>query len=324
MVWFQDRILAKIDQEFLNEILAEWGVGKLSYFRPVSGWQNLGILVKVKRKEYFLRFYRPRTRAKEKIYFELNLSIHLAKKGLPAARAYETKDGKFLIFRQIAKSKIPIALFQFLKGQTRFDFSDKEIATASHLIGKIHNALVDFPSRPRTFVWYPSPHLAVLARQIKKGAKDESTEHLFEKDYVLEKKIFLKYNKNLLPRALIHGDFHFANLLFSDSQISGVFDFDAAKFATPMWDLAIFLGNVKIQFWEHQDRDVSVKKLQKIILEGYLREAKLEKQEILLFSYLIRLFFWQKVAWAKQEIEAGNLWTRQVLDWSILALKEKF
>jgi Ser/Thr protein kinase RdoA (MazF antagonist) len=324
MVWFQDRILAKIDKDFLDEILAEWGVGKVSFFKAVSGWQNLGILVKVKKRDLLLRIFRPRKWAKEKIYLELELANHLKNKGLPAAQVFKTKEGKILALRRIARANLPIALMEFLPGVCKFDFSDKEIVTSASLLGRVHFALRDFSSPHKAMKWYALPHLALLKREMKISHQDGGLIRLFNKDFGLMFRTFKKYKVKLLPRTLIHDDFHFANLLFSDSKISGVFDFDAARFATPLWDLAIFLGNVKIQFWEHQGRDFPIRKLQRLILDGYLSEAKLEKEETLLLSYLVRLFFWQKVAWAKKEITAGNLWARQVLDWSILALKEKF
>jgi len=324
MMWFQDRILAKIDKNLLNEILAEWGVGEASFFKPVSGLQNLGIMVRVKKKNLLLRLFRPRKWAKEKIYLELELANHLKEKGLPAAQVFKTTEGKMLAFRRIARATLPIALMELLPGEHKFDFGDKEIVAAASLLGRLHLALEDFSSPHKAIKWYVLPHLALLKREMRTSRQDGGLNRLFNKDYSLMLKTFKKYKVKLKPATLIHGDFHFVNLLFSDSKICGVFDFDQAKFATPLWDLAVFLGNAKIQFWEHQARDFPVKKLQRLILDGYLSEAKLESEEILLFPYLIKLFFWQKVAWAQKEIAGGNHWARQVLDWSILALKESF
>ncbi|OGD86789.1 hypothetical protein A2Z23_02435 [Candidatus Curtissbacteria bacterium RBG_16_39_7] len=324
MVWFQDRILAKIDQNFLNEILAEWGVGKVSFFKPVSGWQNLGVFVKVKKKNLLLRFFRPRRWAKEKIYLELELANHLRKKGLPAAQVYKTKENEILAFKRIARTTVPISLMDFLPGDPKYGFSDKEIFAAASLLGRVHLALKDFSSSHKSIIWYSLPRLAVLKKELGKVERMQDLARFFKKDYDLLFDSFTKYKTELLPKTLIHGDFHFANLLFTNSHISGVFDFDQVRFAPKIWDLAIFLGNSKIQFWEHQGRDFPVKKLQKLILAGYLKEEKLTKEEIFLFPFLVRLFFWQRVAWAKKEIERGNLWTRQVFDWSLSALKEKF
>jgi Ser/Thr protein kinase RdoA (MazF antagonist) len=323
-MWFQDRILAKIDKDVLNEVLGQWGVGPVSYFKPVSGWQNLGILVKVKEKDFLLRIFRPRKWAKEKIYLELELANHLKEKNLPAAQVFKTKEDKILAFRRMVGANLPIALMEFLPGVHRFDFSDKEIVISASLLGKLHLALEDFSSHHKAMRWYALPHLVLLKRKMKISRQEKGLVRFFNKDLGSMLKIFRKYKDKLLPKTLIHGDFHFANLLFSDSRISGVFDFDAARFATPLWDLAIFLGNVKIQFWEHQDKDFPIRRLEKSILDGYLGEAKLEKKEILLLPYLVRLFFWQKVFWAKREIAAGNLWAKTVFDWSLSALKEKF
>jgi len=324
MVWFQDKILAKIDKDFLDRVLAKWGVGKVSFFKAVSGWQNLGIYVKLKKQELLLRFFRPRKRIKEKIYLELELANYLKEKGLPTPKVYLTKEGEMLVFERIARFNIPIALMDFLPGSPKFHFSDREIVEAASLLARLHQALKGFSSSHRAVRWYPFFDLVMVDKGIRKLEKRNSmVARLFNKDYQLLFKIFTEYKTLLSPKTLIHGDFHFGNLLFSEFQISGLLDFDQAKFASPIWDLAIFLGNAKNQFWEHQGKNVPVKKLQGLILDGYQSKAKL-KEEILLFSPLVRLFFWQKVLWAKKEIEAGNLWARQIFDLSIAALKEKF
>lgn len=320
-MYFQDRLLAKLDKKRIDSILSQFGFGPSSSFHPISGLDTLGIVADTKKEEALLRFFRPE-KGKDDIIFVIELLLYLEKKGLPVGKIHKTKNGGYLIYKKIGKMKIPVMAREFLAGEQKNELSKDEIYAAGEVLAKIHEALSSFPNKKRkkvnllrrTRVLYRS-----LAKKLKR-TNDRQFKILWLSFYPRFLKELKKTPQVFEPKDLIHGDFHQANVLYDGGKISAVFDFDQVSLGPKIADLARFAVNYTIIVQETGGKMPSVSAVFANLLSGYESRGKLTKREKEILPDLATFFFFEKASWAisnkkKMGEYADNVyqWCRQVL-----------
>lgn len=98
------------------------------------------------------------------------------------------------------------------------------------------------------------------------------------------------------PR-LVHGDYHFANVLLNEGRISGVIDWEFAAYGDPRWDVvAAYQLLVEFEAASAADRFLNV----------YLEESELTFNGPPLWNVVIPLQAWALSAWLRAEVIAGR------------------
>jgi len=148
---------------------------------------------------------------------------------------------------------------------------------------------------------------------------------LWTKFWFLEGRQLKASKKTLSQKQLIHGDLAPSNIVFGDSKLLGLLDFDDVIAAPRVYDLVNFVGNYiqTVKSWGWQDK---ISEVLKNLLIGYGQVLSLTEKEKELVPKLLRLWFFRKIIWARKESakKYRRRWAKDVIFWCITALKEEF
>jgi len=100
-----------------------------------------------------------------------------------------------------------------------------------------------------------------------------------------------------LTPCILHGDYHFANVMLHDRRITGVIDWEFAAHGDPRWDVvAAYQLLVEFEAATAAERFLSV----------YLAESGRQFEGSPLWGVLIHLQAWALSAWLRREVVAGR------------------
>ncbi|NOZ24165.1 MAG: phosphotransferase [Planctomycetes bacterium] len=235
-----------ITTEDIGEVLSNYDLGEISDVQlPGGGTANLNSVIETGRGRMFLRRRNPKYCTADQIIFDHDLMRHLARKCIPGPLPLETKEGRSWV--QTGKGIFEV--HRFIEGRPHDRTNLDQIKNAARELALFHLAGMDFKTTAsKAWPRYDSPFLIraalagiesrvpaghkgdleVVRQQVARVAKD-----LSDKRYAS------------LPRYVIHGDYHPANMLFRGDAVAGIFDLDWASRQPRVRDLAdgvIFYG----------------------------------------------------------------------------------
>lgn len=326
-MYFQDRLLAKIDKKIIDPILLKFGFDPEESFKALSGWDSLNIVAKTHKKEVILRFFRP-AKKEEDILFIIEILTHLEQLGLPVGKSYRTANGQSLVRTRIGKLKISVSVRDYLVGEQKNKLSEEELFEAGKTLAKIHLALSSF-HKPLFDARKKSLNIpkkaGILNRALNKKlkkVKNRDFKLLWFSFYPRFKKNLRQNHKVFASDSLLHGDFHQANLLFKEGQVSAVFDFDHAVRGPKIADIALFAVNYLIITRQSSRQAVFPGDVFSNFLKGYESVLKLTQGEHESLPQLTSFLFFEKMSWAlSQKKKMGN-YASDLLSWSKDALVE--
>jgi Ser/Thr protein kinase RdoA (MazF antagonist) len=220
----------------LNKILNQYNISEIAPIELIrESSDNIVYLVGEKNKK-ILRV--SKRLPIEDAQFEYEVSQHLAKNNFPVAQWIKTKDENF--YASTEKIKVAI-MFEFLEGyHAHVDKSNLPTKDQTYAAGR---ALACMHEIGKTF----KPTSSRSRNVFIETERVLQNEDIFKKDFedgevfieqVKEVIRFGKENKSLI--GLIHNDYRTGNVFFkSDTEISGVIDFDWSCIGPIMKDIAL-------------------------------------------------------------------------------------
>lgn len=202
--------------------------------------------------EYLLRTRGSRTSAAELIAYDHALRRHLLAAGIPTAAPLAARDGN--TYARVGEKALEV--YRIVPGATVPAAGLAEIAAAARALAAFHAATASFPlaqalppvAQYRTLGLEQSSGRMedpALLQRLYDGlsASPEAAPYAPALDVAhawLERlrRGFDDTVYGRLPHTVTHGDFTLANLLFLNGQVSGIFDFDWARWAPRLRDLA--------------------------------------------------------------------------------------
>ena len=278
----------RFSSDELAEVLSRYDIGKIRKVMRLAGGSSRApkIAVTTTRGRFLLK---RRFHGKDDVYrvtFAHAVQTHLAKRYFPTAPLVTTRDEVNTILQ--LRGNI-YELFKFVGG-SRYKGSAEEIIDTGRQLAKFHQYLANFK-----FEWEPlkaSFHDSTTVRGHLKTFASDSSPDSERPIQDVGGELMALYNRasvrvNQLgfdswPQQVVHGDWHPGNMLFSNGKIVAVLDFDSAKIAPPVTDLA----NGMLQFSIVGDRPNpadwpdycdQAKLIQ--FLNGYREVIKLTKNE---------------------------------------------
>ena len=167
---------------------------------------------------------------------------------------------------------------------------DPYVELYAQLLAKVHNMEVPFA------VQSVVPHVTILnvldtLRGWANHAKD--TNLLSVIDLVAAE----AENVEEVAPALLHGDYHFANVLLDDGTISGIIDWEFAAYGDPRWDVvAAYQLLVEFDASSAADR----------FLNTYIAESNRNFDGPPLWNVVVPLQAWALSAWLRAEVISGR------------------
>lgn len=220
----------------ISRLLAEWPVGRLIFTREQAGTANPAIIVVTGEGQFFLKQRNPRYADPDQLSYDHAVMRHLARAGLPVFPAVKTTHGA----RWLTRGDTVYELYPFVEGRAHHPGDLDQITSAGEVLARFHEATHDFtPAAPKPWPRYFDPvarlpEIAEARDLLASGADTGGLgvgEAAAALDYLeaqargaAERMPDERYWR--LPQALVHGDYHPANLRFRGPEVVGVFDFD--------------------------------------------------------------------------------------------------
>lgn len=219
------------DQE-ARAVLETWRL-KPIFLRPAGGTANASVIVVASRGQYVLRRRNPRYSDPQQLAYDHSVIHGLAKAGLPVPKVVRSPSGS----RWVEHEGRIYELFEFIEGGPAEPENLQEIEEAGTMLARLHLATERLqPSGKKEWPRYFDPKVSLQALQetrerVGAGVPDAPAEALEIVGFLIQQARLAE--KTLpdkaywaLPQAIIHGDWHPANMRFRDHHIVGIFDFD--------------------------------------------------------------------------------------------------
>lgn len=241
-----------------------------------------------------------RPRGKDDLYrvaFAHAVQTHLSQEGFPVPSLVATCNETNTVLHL---DNHIYELFRFVSG-SRYDGSQQSTIDTGMQLARFHQLLISFARDwdPLKATFHDSSSVRRYLRAIgsggkpKPGSQNDSHPWLPDEERKTAEDLMALYNDSSVQvnrlgypkwdQQVVHGDWHPGNMLFSQSKIVAVLDFDSIKVAPPITDLA----NAMLQFsivggrpnpadWpDYFDRDKLIQ-----ILTGYCRLRPLDPDKL--------------------------------------------
>lgn len=267
---------------------------------PAGGTANTNCLITTDRGRFVLRRRNPKYAVPAYVAFDHRFMEHLARRDVPTPLAVCARSGS----RWAVVSGDTYELYPYRPGRPHDRRSLGEIRAAAAALAGFHIAAASFDPPPgKEWPRYDDP------AQVRAGLEEMSDEladagvhgpgraYLDAQLEVIER-LLPDSVYHALPKHVIHGDFHPANVTFTDDgQIAGIWDMDWCTVQPRIRDVAdglIFFGGVR-------DGDVDSADIRKLtrtwlpdtdrfaaFLGAYIRENPLTVDELRLLPIFMR------------------------------------
>lgn len=235
---------AHFSTEELVRVLSHYDIGVVHKVRPLSGGNRRvpKVVFVSDRGKFFLK-RRPRGRDDvRRVAFAHAVQSHLEEKGYPVTSLVPTHDEGNTMLQL---NNHLYELFKFVAG-SRYSGSVEETLDTGRQLARFHGYVADFVHewKPPRASSHDSAtvrrHLKTLGSGRMAGADKEpqaAAEELMS-IYNGSSSLVNQCGFDSWEQQVVHGDWHPGNMLFSDGRIIAVLDFDSARIAPPVTDLA--------------------------------------------------------------------------------------
>ncbi len=231
-----------ITPEVVARILENYEIGR-ARGEPVSvgGTANANVSVETDQGRYVIRRRNAKYAVPAYVAFDHRFMEHLARHGAPTPLALPTRFGQ----RWIVMEGDTFEVFPFRPGRAHDRASLAEIRAAAEALAAIHRAAASFEPPPgKEWPRYDDPAQV----RLEWGALDGLDPYLSAQLELIER-VLPDAVYNALPKHVIHGDFHPANVTFTESgSVAGVWDMDWCTVQPRIRDVAdglIFFGGLR-------------------------------------------------------------------------------
>lgn len=210
-------------------ILSNYNTGRIVSISQIGGGTaNANFLVSSDAGDFFLRRRNPNYSNEKTLIFDHMLMNHLAVCGICAPFPVKTKD-----CREWVRIKNGVyELFKYVEGKDYSQENRDQLIQSAITLAKFHTSTSYFNARGlKDWSRYDDPKLIKRGLDIVSKCNGIKEEKLFDYLYLVTKKLEEKIPDHIywdLPACIIHGDYHPANLKFSNGKVIGVFDLDWA------------------------------------------------------------------------------------------------
>ena len=271
-------VYTAIDRVELAAFLAHYDQGELEHYEGItSGIENTNYFVTTSRGEFVLTLFEQHTAGE--LPFFLDLTAYLSEHDIPCAHPVPDERGRYL---GRLKGK-PAALVQRLDGCSIDLPRPAHCRAVGQVLGRLHQAGRGFPQRRDND---RGPHWWRQTAEALYGHIAPEDEALIRDELAFQR----RHRHDALPQGIIHADLFRDNVLFEDTQLSGLIDFYYACTDVLLYDVAITVND-----WCSADDGGLDPPRAQALLQAYqsvrpLSGAELERWPVMLRAAALR--FW--------------------------------
>ncbi|MEE4195153.1 MAG: homoserine kinase [Anaerolineae bacterium] len=254
----------------LTAILEYYSLGTYLHHEPLTaGSVETNIRLKTTSGDFVFRWYE--NRSYESVLFECAVIEHLTQQHYPCPRLFRSRSGDAA---GIYGGK-PYVLFAFIEGEHLEHPNEEQLHQLIEHIAKLHRLTEGFQPPHIADRWNYTPERLVQlaeAQTLKIGDANARQKLIWYKREIANLQLPPE-----LPRGVVHGDFHFSNILFENGQFKALIDFDDANYTVLLFDvLAVtepFISSFDHDTWPDFSMEADVFDLNKLrkVLDVYTR-----------------------------------------------------
>lgn len=249
-----------LNKEDINSIMVQYDVENVTSYKVLSGGsENTNYLVVTKTGKYVLTICEQRSAQKtsELVY----LLEHLASHDFATSKIIRTANNE-----PITHWNNKAALLKaYIPGQIIEDLSSKILEFLGQELGKLHK--IEVPDYLPNKVSYGKESF----KEIELYANNSSFHNWLNEIY----KYIMEHISPSLPKALIHSDIFYNNVIVNDDETSAsIMDFEEASYYYRVFDIGMTIIGLC--------SEMEMVNLEKVsfLLKGYKREIKLQGSEL--------------------------------------------
>lgn len=249
-----------LNKEDINSIMVQYDVENVTSYKVLSGGsENTNYLVVTKTGKYVLTICEQRSAQKtsELVY----LLEHLASHDFATSKIIRTANNEPITHRN---NKAAL-LKAYIPGQIIEDLSSKILEFLGQELGKLHK--IEVPDYLPNKVSYGKESF----KEIELYANNSSFHNWLNEIY----KYIMEHISPSLPKALIHSDIFYNNVIVNDDETSAsIMDFEEASYYYRVFDIGMTIIGLC--------SEMEMVNLEKVsfLLKGYKREIKLQGSEL--------------------------------------------
>ena len=244
----------QFDPHELAIVLSHYDLGQIDQVREYRRGSRRAPKVRIKSQSgrYLLKRRAPGRDDPFRVAFAHSLQLYLAQRRYPVAGLVGTRQTNNSLLQLNGRT---YELFRYVVG-TRYDESVAQTHEAGRALGLLHRLLADFVGEydPPVGSFHAVSGLEMTLSQIPEAVaavEPDADQTKLKKTCAFLHKVYNDAVKHVdkcgygsWPSVVIHGDWHPGNLLFHQSKVAAVLDFDSARLEKRMADIA----NAALQF----------------------------------------------------------------------------
>lgn len=285
--------------QVLNLVEESLGVSLTNLFRPLNSYINrVYELEQQDGSGLVVKFYRPGRWSKNAIAEEHLFLQELSADEIPVIAPLQLKSGGTVgEFHGIC-----YALFPKKGGRSVDEFDDDQWLQLGRLLGRVHSIGSRSQTRERPLMSPTASTRQQLDYLLKSGLVSERIAPEFKKivDKIIEETTPLFEGVKPIR---IHGDCHFANIIYRPGESFYLIDFDDMVMGPPVQDIWMLLPGTLEDTYVEMD----------ILLEGYEMFHSFDRRSFRLIEPLRAMRFVHYMAWCAHQVMADGM-TRVIDD----------
>lgn len=223
----------------ISAVASAYSLGEIRRCEFLARGLNDSFTVKTLDRAYVFRIYRQGWRSASEIQYELELLVHLDRKGVGVSTPVARKDGSLVDSIAQPEGQRYGVLFTFAEGGQTGAVSEAHARLFGLATAALHAASDDFVSGHSRFK-IDLPHLldqplTTILPFLAHRPSDQ--EYLRELAAKIRKRI--ESDQGGLDLGFCHGDLHGSNAAFKDERVT-MFDFDCCGVGWRAYDVAVF------------------------------------------------------------------------------------
>jgi aminoglycoside phosphotransferase (APT) family kinase protein len=223
----------------LSEVCARYELGQVTSIREFRRGSPAApkVVIEAARGKFLLKRRSPRTGDPFRVAFVHGIQLYLHAHGYPTPAIIGTRDDNNSILQ---RDGMVYELFRFVEGEPPSG-RDGEVAAAGGALGRLHRLIAGH--RPAweggATGWRVGFDLeAALAAAVERVPETAEQVARIRRPAAEAGAALDHSDLAARPMQIIHGDWHPGNLIMRDGAVAAVLDFDSARYAPPLVELA--------------------------------------------------------------------------------------
>ncbi|WP_174808887.1 phosphotransferase enzyme family protein [Paenibacillus alvei] len=200
----------------------------------LKGSYNINLKITTTKGDFVVRFISSSV-SEAHLQYVSKLLAKLENEGIPVPRPFQDERG--MSFVELDGKRVQVT--PFVQGRS-FLCREQQVHSSASMLRRFHHILGDEPPGPlpEWSFYHKSSDLRERLSRFRELPTIPSKEHA-EVSRVMNR-VLHKYDKeaSMLPRTIIHGDWHFWNQKYIRNEVSCVLDFDFVRNGTRLFDIA--------------------------------------------------------------------------------------